>query len=139
MAALKITGVLIQLCIVYIFAVPFTGLFLGQYLDFMKFGSNWMSERAATLIPGFLLFNLIIVHLLFRFRFIRTVLCAGIIAFLGAFSIFLVMEYNLAPVRDAYAIKTSVLTNAGVQLSCLGLIALIKRYKAQAPVKSSTR
>ena len=94
----------------------------------MKFGSNW-SENASTLIPGFLLLNVIIVHLLFRFRFTGTLLYAGIISVLGALSIFLVIEYNLAPVRDAYAIKTSVFTNAGVQLCCLGLIALFKRYK----------
>lgn len=138
MNALKITGVLILLGIVYIFVVPFAGLFFGQYFDFMKFGSNW-SENAPTLIPGFLLLNVITIHMLFRFRSAGTFLCAGIISVLGALSIFLVMEYDLAPVRDAYAIKTSVLTNAGVQLCCLGLIALIKRYKAQAPVKSSTR
>lgn len=129
MAVLKITGTLILLCIVYIFMAPFAGLFFGRYLDFMKFGSNGMSERAPTLIPGFLLLNLILVHFLFRFRFIKTLLCAGIISVLGALSIFLVMEYNLAPVRDAYAIKTSVFTNASVQLSCLGLIALFKRYR----------
>lgn len=139
MNALKITGVLILLGLVYTFGAPYAGLLFSRYFHFMKFGSNWMSENAPTLMPGFFLLNIITVYLLFRFRFIWTVLCAGIISFLGAFSIFLVIEYGLAPVRDAYAIRTSVLTNAGVQLSCLGLIALIKRYKAQAPLKSSTR
>lgn len=125
MGVLKITGVLILLG--FIFVAPFSGLFFGQYFSFMKFDSHGISENAPTLIPGFLLLNVITVHLLFQFRFIRTVLYAGVIAILGTLSIFLIMAYNLAPVRDAYGIKTPVLTNAAVQLSCLGLIALFKR------------
>lgn len=129
MTVLKITGIVILLCIGYVFIDPFAGVFFGQYFDFMRFGSNWMSEKAATLIPGFLLMNVITICLLFRFKFIKTVLCAGIMSVLGASSIFLIMEYKLAPVRDAYAIKTSVLTNAAVQLSCLALMARVK-YKS---------
>lgn len=88
-----------------------------------------MSEKAATLLPGFFLLNIVVIHFLFRFRFTQTLLCAFLIACLGAYSIYLIMEYKLAPVRDSYAIKTFVFTNAAVQLSCLALIALFKRYK----------
>lgn len=128
MGALKITGVLILLGLIYIFAAPFSGLFFGQYFQFMQFSSSEMSE-SISLIPGFFLLNIVVVHFLFRFRFTQTLLCAFLIACLGAYSIYLIMEYNLAPVRDAYSIKTSVFTNAAVQLSCLAFIALFKRYK----------
>lgn len=128
MGVLKIAGVLILLCLIYIFAAPYSGLFFGQYFQFMQFGLGKMSE-SISLIPGFFLLNIVVVHFLFRFRFIQTLLWAFLMACLGACSIYLIMEYKLAPVRDAYAIKTSVFTNAVVQLSCLALIALFKRYK----------
>ncbi|GEM_PF-2868923 len=131
MRILKFGGIFILLCLIYIFASPYAGLLLSPYFHFMKFGTNWMNENAPTLIPGFLLLNIIVVHFLFRFRWIRTLLYALLLACLGAFSIYLIMEYNLAPVRDAYGIKTSILTNAVVQLSCLGLITLFKWYSYQ--------
>lgn len=129
MGVLKIAGVLILLGLVYTFGAPYAGLLLSPYFHFMKFGTNWMSEKALTLIPGFFLLNIVVIHFLFRFRFTKTLLCAFLIASLGAFSVYLIMEYKLAPVRDAYSINTSVFTNAAVQLSCLAFIALFKRYK----------
>ena len=55
MNALKITGVLILLGLVYTFGAPYVGLLFSPYFHFMKFGSNWMSENAPTLTPGFFL------------------------------------------------------------------------------------
>lgn len=119
--------VLISIVVIaaYFFLSPFVGMHLSRFFYFLDLGND-MAGMAPTLVLGFFLVNAGGYYLLFRQPIKYIILASFISACLAASGVYIVQHFGLNPVRDAYGMFTSLVTNTIVSLLCLVAFGLLR-------------